>query len=296
MFLLIQSAKQNGISDILIANEIVTEPKIKSLACLNRYASVIVCADNKDNIDDLDHWAGYFGVKIPVLVELNIALDRCGARNADEVLELAKHVMNKNNLDLKGIQAYEGRYPDEICTGADMTAWTEKVTGHVAEVRKYLEDAGITCDIVSGIGTSTLTHAVKIPDALTEVQTGSYVFMESAYDIEKVGLSLEQSLFIMTKVCSIHGDRIILAAGEKSITNDQGMPVIKDDPDAQFEMNEEHILLDKTEKLKDLKIGDTVLIIPSHCCTTVNLHDYLFGVRNGIVESVWPVTARGCSF
>ncbi|MCQ4636428.1 alanine racemase [Anaerovorax odorimutans] len=286
----------SGIKNILIANQIVSEPKIKVLAGLNRYSEVMVCVDQKKNIDDLDYWAGAFGAKIPVLVELDIVQDRCGVRTAEETLELARYVCQKTNLIFKGMQAYEGRFPDDCFSEESKKAFSKETTGFATEVKKYLEDSGIQVDILSGVSTSTVKYATQIPQGMTEVQAGSYVFMESAYDPEVIGLPFKQSLYIVTKICSIYGDRIVLTAGEKSITNDQGKPLLLDDPQTGMDLNEEHCLVDMTEKLKDCAVGDTMLVIPSHCCTTVNLHDNLFGVRNGIVEAVWPVCARGRSY
>ena len=286
----------SGIKNILIANQIVSIPKIKVLAGLNRYSDVMVCVDYKKNIDDLDYWAGTFKTKIPVLVELDIIQDRCGARTAEETLELAKYVCQKPNLIFKGMQAYEARFPDDCLTEEAKKTFAKETTGFAAEVKKYLEQSGITVEILSGVSTSTVCYTTQIPDGMTEVQAGSYVFMESIYDPEVIGLPLKQSLYIVTKICSIYGDRIVLTAGEKSITNDQGKPLLQDDPETGMDLNEEHCLVDMTDKLKNCAVGDTMLVIPSHCCTTVNLHDNIFGVRNGIVETVWPISARGCSY
>lgn len=286
----------SGIKNILIANQIVSEPKIKVLAGLNRYCDVMVCVDDKENIDMLDHWAGAAGTKIPVLVELDIVQDRCGARTAEETLELAQYVSKKSNLIFKGMQSYEGRFPGDCCSEEAKKAFIEETIGFAVDVKHYLEDSGIPVEILSGVSTSTVKYATQIPDGMTEVQAGSYVFMESAYDPNVIGLPLKQSLYIVTKICSIYGDRIVLTAGEKSITNDQGQPLLAADPQTGMDLNEEHCLVDRTDKLKDCGIGDTMLVIPSHCCTTVNLHDHLFGVRNGIVEAVWPVSARGRSY
>ncbi|MCC2864428.1 alanine racemase [Ihubacter massiliensis] len=286
----------SGIKNILIANQIVSPAKIKVLAGLNRYCDVSVCVDDKINIDALDYFAGAAEAKIPVLVELDIVQDRCGTRTAEETLELARYVSKKPNLIFKGMQSYEGRFPDDCRTEEAKKTFVKETTGFAAEVKGYLQDSGVPVEILSGVSTSTVKYATQIADGMTEVQAGSYVFMESAYDPEMIGLPLQQSLYIVTKICSMYGDRIVLTAGEKSITNDQGQPLLADDPQTGMDLNEEHCLVDRTDKLQDCRIGDTMLVIPSHCCTTVNLHDYLFAVRSGIVEAVWPVSARGRSY
>lgn len=280
-----------GIKSILIANEIIGDDKIKVLAGLNRYSEVMPAVDNKENVSRISFFAHKIGVTIPLFLEVDIGLNRCGVRTIPEALELAAHINTCSNVYLKGIQAYENR-GDECQTPEEKVNFVQERVGFALKVKEALIEAGHPVEIMSNASTGTVRYTSLFP-GVTEVQPGSYVLMENAYDANKIGLPFKQALFVLSTVCSIYKDRIVLTAGEKAVTIDQGQPVLVDDPEAKTFCNEEHCLVDMTDKLKDYKIGFPVLLKPAHCCTTVNQHNYFFCMRNGIIEDVWTIAARG---
>ncbi|MBP1745100.1 MAG: alanine racemase domain protein [Firmicutes bacterium] len=281
----------SGIRSILIANQVVGDSKIKVLAGLNRYGEVMPAVDNRENVERISHWAKEFGVEIPLFIEVSIGIDRCGVRTIPEALELAEHIKSQDNVFLKGIQAYENR-GDECRNDEEKMRFVEERVGFAAKVKETLEDKGYPVEIMSSASTGTVKFTALYP-GVTEVQPGSYVQMENAYDSEKIGLPFKQALYVLATVCSMYKERLVLTAGEKCVTIDQGQPVLVDDPQAKTVCNEEHCLVDMTDKLRHYKVGDHMLIKPAHCCTTVNQHDNYFCIRNGIVEDVWPIAARG---
>jgi len=280
-----------GIKSILIANEIIGDDKLKVLAGLNRYAEVMPSVDNKENAARISYWAKNIGVTIPLFIEVDIALNRCGVRTIPEALELAEVIKNLDNVYLKGIQAYENR-GDECKNDEEKVQYVQDTVGFAIKVKEALIAQGYSVEILSSASTGTAKFTSQL-SGVTEVQPGSYVLMENAYDIKKIGLPFKQALFVLSSVCSIYKERIVLTAGEKAVTIDQGPPVLIDDPQAKTVCNEEHCLVDMTDKLKHYKVGDTVLLKPAHCCTTVNQHNYFYCIRNGIVEDIWPISARG---
>lgn len=281
-----------GIKNILIANQVVGESKIKVLAGLNRYGTVMPCVDDLDNAKEIDKIAKEFGVKIPVFLEIEIGLDRCGVRTAEEAIELAKGIAGLEHIYIKGIQAYEGRGNGSTTAEAKME-YAGQTVGRAIAIKKALKDAGFEFEIFSGSSTGTVT-AVSEMDGVTELQPGTYAFMETGYTEEEIMIPFKQALYVHAKVISTYGGRrIVTDSGEKCIGIDQGLPHLVLDPAAKVAMHEEHCKIDTTEKLKDLKVGDSVLLVPGHCCTTANLHDRYYCVRNGIVEDVWPIEARG---
>ncbi len=280
-----------GIKEILLANQVIGEQKIRVLAGLNRYANVMPCIDAIDNVTEINAIAKELGVTIPVFLEVNVGLERCGVRTVEEGVALAKHISTLSNLSLKGIQAYEGR-PFGCDTVEQKQAFVDKWIGFAIKVNKAIEAEGIKVQELSSACTGTAYFTAKLPE-ITEVQPGSYTLMESIYDPHHIGLPFKQAIHVQAAVCSVHPGRIVLNAGEKAVTVDQGTPVLYDDPDAKLVFHEEHCLIDTTDKLSHIKTGDTLKIIPSHCCTTANQHDYFFCHRNGVVEAVWTITARG---
>lgn len=280
-----------GIKSILIANEVIGDDKIKVLAGLNRYAEVMPSVDNKENIVRISYYARKAGVTIPLFIDVDTGIDRCGIRTIPEALELAEHIKSLPNIYLKGIQAYENR-GDECETPEDKISFVDKRIGFAARVKEALEEHGYPVEIMSSASTGTVKYTSVYP-GVTEVQPGSYVLMENAYDAGKIGLPFRQALLVLTTVCSIYKHRIVLTAGEKTVTIDQGPPVLLLDPEAKTACNEEHCLVDMTDKLKHLTVGDHVLLKPAHCCTTVNQHNFFYCIRDGIVEDIWPISARG---
>ncbi len=281
-----------GIKNILIANQVVGDAKIRVLAGLNRYGEVMPCVDNLDNARDIDRIAGEVGVTIPVFLEIEVGLDRCGVRTEEEAIALAKGISELKHVYIKGIQAYEGR-GDGSTTDEAKLAYAKQTVGKAAQIKQALAAAGYEFEILSGSSTGTAS-AVADLDGVTELQPGTYAFMERAYTEDVIRIPFKQALFVRSTVVSRYGDhRIVTDSGEKCIGIDQGLPYLAADPEASVVMNEEHCNINPTEKLRGLKVGDPVLLVPGHCCTTANLHDYYFCVRNGVVEDVWPIEARG---
>jgi D-serine deaminase-like pyridoxal phosphate-dependent protein len=156
-----------------------------------------------------------------------------------------------------------------------------------------VEADGIPVPIVSGGGTGTFQIAGAWP-GMTEVQAGSYVFMDSTYKAIEGMEPFDCALTLLATVVSRSQERrAIIDAGAKVFSTDQGLPVPLGLPGARVVgLSEEHGKLD-FDAPPALRTGDRVSLLPSHCCTNVNLHDRLYGVRGERVEAVWEVAARG---
>jgi len=246
-----------------------------------------VCVDNYENIKELARAAENAGNTIHCLVEYDIGMERCGVKEESRVLELAEQIGSQKALQFDGIQAYAGHLSHE----EDMLTRQEETGKNADKLRKLiacLEEKGIPVRTVSG--GSTGTSEIKAMEGLyTELQAGSYLFMDATY--RNLQLPFENSLFLLTTVVSQRDGRVLLDAGVKTCGMDQGMPVPKDGAAAQVLANEEHIHL-RGYSLTT-KIGDKVLLIPGHCCSTVNLHDKIYLVDGEKVIDRIPITARG---
>jgi D-serine deaminase-like pyridoxal phosphate-dependent protein len=279
---------QGGRKNILISNEVVGLKKLQLLAGLARYCNMIVAVDNFKNSSNISKAAKKIGVNIGVLVDLDVGLKRCGVRQVDDAVELAKHVSTLSNVDFKGIMAYEGSMRGK--THEEKKRLAKISMAKAIESRDLIEAAGIPVEMVSAGGTATY-DSTGLYSGVTEIQPGSYVLMETPYINE--GLPFKPALTILATVISKSTDKLVLNVGRKGITRDQGMPELKDFPNSVINLHEEHCLVDMDEDVKSLDIGDKIQLLPSHCCTTVNLHEFYHCVRNGRVEAIWDIHARG---
>jgi D-serine deaminase-like pyridoxal phosphate-dependent protein len=277
-----------GLTDILIANQIVGLQKLKRLAELARRARVRVCVDHADNVAQLSRAAQAAGTVLGVLVEVDIGMRRCGVEPGEPALVLAQLIQRSPGLRFEGLQGYDGHLqlvPDPAERRARALAGLEQLVG----TRRLIEKAGIPVTIVTGAGTGTWEYASTFP-GMTEVQPGSFVLMDVAYHVVRPEFGC--SLSVLATVISKRPEWYILDAGSKAISRDFGTPAVKSRPGENLtKLSEEHA----TVECKDntIKVGDRREVLPAHCCATMNLHRVCLGVRRGRVEAVWPIEASG---
>lgn len=286
-----------GIKDVYIANEIVDQVKILRIAGLARGdAKIGVAVDNSKNISNLSEAAKKFGSTIYVLIEVDVGMNRCGINTPEEALTLAKQIVDAPGLIFEGIQAYEGHlvYSTEIPGYTDEYRRTgvKKMIEKVSKIKSALENNGIQVNEISGAGTGTY-NITGDNTIWTEIQAGSYVLMDNIYN--RVGLRFKSSLTILSTIMHKRPGRAVADVGLKTCTTEQGPPEIKGYPYLKIHggLSEEHGKIDDPND--ELKYGQKIEFIPSHCCTTVNLHDQFYCVRNGLLESIWPIAGRGKS-
>jgi D-serine deaminase-like pyridoxal phosphate-dependent protein len=284
-----------GVPDVLIANEVVGALKLKHLAALAKRARVAVCADDSGNITALDEAARAAGVRLDVLVEVNVGANRCGVAPGEPALRLAQAVSRAQNLRFAGLQAYQGA-AQHLRKVEERRAAIEAACARVRETVELLEDARIACERVTGAGTGTYMFEA-VSGVYHELQAGSYVFMDVDYaknDWTESGIPrFEHSLFVWTTVMSRTApERAVVDAGLKASSVDSGMPRVAEVEGVEYvKASDEHGVL----KLNGnrLSVGDKLKLIPGHCDPTVNLYDQYVCVRNDRVEAIWPITARG---
>lgn len=276
-----------GVEDILLANQVTDPAKVRKLAELAKNCRLTVCVDDDSNVAALSAAAQNCGATIHCLVEYEIGMERCGVATQEEVLALAKQIQAAPNLMFDGIQAYAGHLSHE----EDPVTRQEETKKNGEKLRNligYLEENGIPVNTLSGGSTGTSER--KAMDGLyTELQAGSYLFMDATY--RNLGLPFQNALFLVTTVVSKNQGRVLLDAGVKTCGMDQGMPVPKEGTAKEVRANEEHVHLRGYSE--DVRVGDRVLLIPGHCCSTVNLHDKIYLVDGDRVIDRIPVTARG---
>jgi D-serine deaminase-like pyridoxal phosphate-dependent protein len=289
---------EGGVGDVLIANEVVGPAKLRRLAALARSAKIAVCVDDPGNIADLEDAAAEFDALVTVLVEIDVGARRCGVAPGAAARDLAKIVAASRHLRFDGLQAYHGS-AQHLRTFDERRKAIEQATAAARETKALIEAAGIACPRVTGAGTGSFVFEAA-SGLYTELQCGSYVFMDADYNRNldasgKAKPDFEQSLFIWATVMSRPtAERAIVDAGLKAFSVDSGMPVVPDFPEAELtRASDEHGRLDIKGKGEGLEVGEKIRLIPGHCDPTVNLHDWYVGIRRQRVECIWPVAARG---
>jgi len=280
-----------GIPGILIPNQIVSPRKITRLVNLAAWSDVCVAVDDPQNVENLDKAARAKGIVLPVIIEMDVGMNRCGVRSIESGLALARDITKRSGLFFKGIMGYEGH-----CVAHMPVSEREDIAksslAKLIEFSKALEKEGMPAGIVSGGGTGTYAITPNI-EGMTEIQTGSYATMDAKY--YSVGITeFERALSIVSTVISVpDDDHAVCDMGLKSATSEFGLPEVKEPAGWKLAgLSEEHgkLARDGGEKLNP---GDTIEFYPSHGCTTINLHDRYFVFRDGILEAVWPVAGRG---
>lgn len=293
---------RGGIKDILVSNQVRDPAKIDRLARLPKLgARTIVCVDDIDNVAELSEAAVRHGTTIECFIEMDVGAGRCGVIGADKVVEIAEAIDAAQGLKFSGIQAYQGamQHLDSY------EARKEKLDAAIAMVSEAvdaLKAAGLEPDLVSGGGTGSY-YFESNSGVYNELQCGSYAFMDADYGriLDKNGNRIdrgewENALFILTSVMShAKADKAIVDAGLKAQSVDSGLPVVFGRDDVTYvKCSDEHGVIE--DKQGVLKVGDKLRLVPGHCDPTCNVHDWYVGVRNGKVEVVWPVSARGKAY
>ena len=293
---------RGGIKDVLVSNQVRDPAKIDRLARLPKLgARTIVCVDDIDNVADLSAAAVKHGTTIECFIEMDVGAGRCGVIGAEKVLEIAKAIDAAKNLKFTGIQAYQGAM-QHMDSYEDRKAKIDTAVAMVREAIDLLEPAGLKPELVSGGGTGSY-YFESNSGVFNELQCGSYAFMDADYGriLDKDGNRIDQgewdnALFILTSVMShAKADKAIVDAGLKAQSVDSGLPFIFGRDDVEYiKCSDEHGVVADPEGV--LAVNDKLKLVPGHCDPTCNVHDWFVGVRNGKVETLWPVSARGKAY
>lgn len=293
---------RGGIKDVMVSNQVRDPAKIDRLARIPLLGSrAICCVDDIENVADLSEAAMRHGTQIECIVEIDCGAGRCGVTTTSEVVAIAQAIAAADGLKFAGLQAYQGAM-QHMDNYDDRKAKVEIAIGMVADAIEGLKAVGLDCDIVGGGGTGSY-YFEGASGVYNELQCGSYAFMDADYGriLDKEGKRIDQgewqnALFILTSVMShSKADKAICDAGLKAQSVDSGLPVIYGRDDVEYvKCSDEHGVIADPQGV--LKINDKLKLVPGHCDPTCNVHDFYVGVRNGKVETVWPVSARGRCF
>jgi len=282
-----------GIDDVLITTEIAGEVKVRRLARLiaeHPDARIRIVVDSHEGAAAID---AALPRAVETLIDVNVGQDRCGVAPED-ALALADRIRGFEMLHLIGVQGYEGNL-QHVRDPGERRRLCEASMDRLAAAAEQLRAAGHTVDVVTTGGTGTAEFCAA-HDAVTEVQPGSFAFMDTDY-LDTGGLPYRSSLQAVATVISRPApDRAVIDAGLKTLSDDSGPARLLDAPGWTYRhAGDEHGKLTPVAApdRRELNVGDRVRLVPSHIDPTINLHDVIYAHRGGRIEAAWPVAARG---
>jgi D-serine deaminase-like pyridoxal phosphate-dependent protein len=281
-----------GIEDILIAHLVVGPSKVTRLAALQRQADVKVTVDDAVHVAQLSQAAHTAGTTIGVLVDVDLGMKRNGVAVPEKAAELARLVSTAPGLRFDGLMGYEGNtlmIPDPDEKRAAVTA----AIGKLLQTRDLVQARGLHCRIISAGGSGSYQVTADI-SGVTEIQAGGGIFACQYYTQACKVTGHRPALSVLATVVSRpYEDRAILDIGQKSISQHQGPPVLRDFPGCRVVgLSAEHATVVLGPGI-DWKIGEKLHVIPGYSDFTFVLHDRVLGFRSGRVESVWNLLGRG---
>ena len=288
-----------GIGGILITSELVGPNKIGRLVRLTRKRSdTMTIVDSAEHATQLNEAAGAAKVGLNILIDIDPVGRRTGVIPGETAVELAKTVDRMDNLRLRGVHGYSGASSHVIGFDARRKHSTQYMTP-VIESFKKMQREGLPAEIMSG--TSTGTYNIDPVLGMTELQVGSYVFMDIDYRLigGKSGALYEDfqhSLTVLATVISHnYTDRATLDSGLKSFATDRDFgPEVVGYRGVGYRFGgDEHGILTLEDPDPVVKLGDKIELVVPHCDPNVNLYDRMYCTRGNKVVDVWKVIGRG---
>jgi D-serine deaminase-like pyridoxal phosphate-dependent protein len=277
----------SGVGSVLIANEIVSEEKLKRLAGLSREASVVTAVDDERAIDDMARVQRNQGAQLQVVVDINIGLNRCGVAPGEASVTLAKRAASAG-LKVLGVMGYDGQH-QSTPPSPERDRQVREGCKALADTAALLGRAGIPAAIVSTGGTGTYSISAECP-GISDVQAGTYLLMDTRY--MNLGAEFRRSLTVLATVVSKrHAGNAVIDCGVKAMSGERGLPQLKDAPGAKIvALHAEHapLELDRSSSAA-LEVGKKVQLWVEYSDATINLHSRMYGVRNGEVEEIFQI-------
>lgn len=289
-----------GITDILIAYPLIGDDKMERLKKLMYRADVITIVNSVYGAQKLSEAGIACSKTIPVLIEVDGGLHRGGVPPFRPTLDFAEKIKSLPGISIKGLMYYNGLiYSESTLEG--YIAGTKREHDELTETAALLKSHGYCMDILSG-GNSYSSKCCKYLKGITEVRCGNYIFNDVSALATGFATEKECTLrAVSTVVCKVDDHHAIIDAGSKTLTTDicphrPGYGYVAGRPDIMIsKLNEEHGFIESSIPL-NLEIGDKISIIPNHSCVLPNLTDKLYGVRNGKLERMIPIEARGTCY
>jgi D-serine deaminase-like pyridoxal phosphate-dependent protein len=283
-----------GIEDVLLVCPVVSEPKLDRLCWVadhvDRFA---VLADEPEHVARLGTAAGRNDTTVGVVLEVDVGLGRLGVEPGKPAVDVAGAVREQPGLAFDGILGHDGHVPYIASSESELEELCAGVAADLEETVEALEGAGIGVDRVTSGATAT-APLMAAEDVVTELDPGRYIFNDAAL-LEQGAVDRADcgATVVTTVIGRPTGDRAIVDAGSKTLSYVDGpdpVPVGRDDV-SFYRKSSEHGFVDVSEA--DVAVGDRLEFVVPNLWAVANLHDTLPAVRDGRVEEVWHVEARG---
>ncbi len=274
---------QEGVSDILIANLLVTDAKIQAACGLAAMSDLTVLVERQDIIARFSEAATSRGVSLRLLIQVSTSDDQPGVDSSEKAATLATSVSAADGLRFGGLFARAGGGPNSGSSA--LTA--------IKAMRQAVAQAGIDVDTVCLAGTHDLVSDDDT-DVVTEVVAGVYALMDHNHGSLHPDLKHAARL-LTTVITHPEPDLAWLDTGQKAASVDTGLPAIDGVPGAMLtRMSAEHggVALEGDAR-SEFEIGDKIWLIPADIANCANLYDYIYAAQDGKLAAVWEVAARG---
>ena len=281
---------QGGVPSIFVTSEVVAPPKIARLCALADQAEILVACENEANARDLSQVASSQGINLGVVIEQETGLLRCGVQEVEPGLALARLIDSLPGLSLRGMMSHQ-MMAEPSGDLEDRTTEAHHLIQPVLDLREAMIADGLPVDIVSTGETWSYDIAGDMPE-VTEIQGGSYLVMETSYeymeDFHLAGKVLS-SIISVPRPGTAVGD-----AGARAVGGMKGLPRVEGRPGVEaVDMDTDRTVFQVAEGV-ELSVGDQVVLLPGQQDAMVSRWDRFIGIRDGMVEAVWEIEARGC--
>lgn len=281
---------EGGVASVFVTSEVVAPPKIARLCALADQAEILVACENEANAHDLSQAAATQGVNLGVVIEQETGLLRCGVQEVDPGLALARLIDSLPGLSLKGVMSHQ-MMSEPSSDREDRATEAHRLIQPVLDLREAMISAGLPVEIVSTGETWSYDIAGDMPE-VTEIQGGSYLVMETSYEyIEDFQLAGK----VLTSIISVPRPGTAIGdAGARAVGGMKGLPRVEGRPGVEaVNMDTDRTVFQVAEGA-ELAVGDQVLLLPGQQDAMVSRWDRFIGIRDGMVEAVWDIEARGC--
>lgn len=282
---------EHGIDDVLVANQIVTRDKISRLCALNRRADVKVCVDNVDNVRDISLEAESIRVTVGVLIEVDTSMGRAGVRSLEQAVELARVAWDMPGVQFLGVMSHQS-ISDYMGEESRKSGY-QKYIQSCLDAKNAIEAVGIPVQVVSTGETASYDIAAETP-GVTEVEGGTYALGGLMYSYMK---EFRVANKVLSTVISKPSPGVVIGdVGSRALSMlNSELPEVEGMPGVTVDsLLEDHIIL-HTDGTNPLEVGTKFVLLPYYQDMMVNRWDKYVAVRNGLVEAVWDIPARGCT-
>ena len=281
---------QGGVASVFVTSEVVAPQKIARLCALADQAEILVACENEANARDLSQAAAAGGVNVGVVIEQETGLLRCGVQEVEPGLALARLIDSLPGLSLKGVMSHQ-MMAETSSDREDRATEAHRLIQPVLDLREAMIADGLPVEIVSTGETWSYDIAGDMPE-VTEIQGGSYLVMETSY--EYMG-DFQLAGKVLSSIISVPGPAVAIGdAGARAVGGLKGLPRVEGRPGVEaVNMDTDRTVFQVAEGA-ELAVGDQVVLLPGQQDAMVSRWDRFIGIRDGKVEAVWDIEARGC--